>query len=338
MKHFLPQLEILTEAPFWRSRQVKYFSGSWEDVCTQIPQFELRAFGGSENESENPFYRTVYRKPLTKVEQEVPIGVVSPRYSLAQHREVAELCIKGFSNAGIDISTLRCELGLSELGEWMNFRVYFPEDYVFSPHDAEDLQLRLECFNSVDGSSRLVIFLGWFRLVCSNGMIIGETMEQLRDVHNKHMDLERIPKMFASAMKKINREKARLNKWGETPVNDLQIRDWADGALADKWGKKAAFRVYQICLTGRDAGQEDPFEGGVPSEKKPILMDVVPGAPSQAATLYDVSQALSWLATQMSNAEKKVEWQAHIPALIDTLAKVEARPKKLNDQADLFEA
>lgn len=39
----------------------------------------------------------------------------------------------------------------------MNFRVYFPNSYSFTDAHGNKLDLRLECFNSVDGSSRLMM-------------------------------------------------------------------------------------------------------------------------------------------------------------------------------------
>ncbi len=35
--------------------------------------------------------------------------------------------------------------------------------------------MRLECLNSVDGSTRFRAERGWFRLVCSNGLRFGIT-------------------------------------------------------------------------------------------------------------------------------------------------------------------
>lgn len=332
-------VEILNETSLWRSREVKYLSGSWLDIKEQMPEFALKDFGDSEVEGEgvNPFYKTVYRLPRNRIEKEVPIGLVSQSYTLAQHQEVGQLCMEGFEKADIDISTLRCELGLSEFGEWMNFRVYFPDTYNYRASDREDLNLRLECFNSVDGSSRLVIVLGWLRFVCSNGMIISETMEQLRDVHNKHMNLDRIPIMIGKAMQKIKKEKARLERWGKEEVTESQITQWVDEVLADKWGKKAACRAYHICLSGRDVESADLFEGGPSTKKSVIKLDPVPGSPSTSKNLYDVCQALSWLATQRNSAEQKVEWQTQVPSLLDKLSKTDGAIKdpKLG-QVDLF--
>jgi hypothetical protein len=54
--------------------------------------------------------------------------------------------------------------------------------------------------------------------------------------------------------------------------------------------------------------------------QKPIrLLDRVPGAPERAATKYDVSQALSFVATHRNNTEERLSWQAEIPRLLADL-------------------
>jgi hypothetical protein len=126
---------------------------------------------------------------------------------LASHRDVAALCRKGIVGRGIDLfesgidaGELRYEVGLSELGEWMNFRIYLPDQYSFTDADGQTLDLRLECFNSVDGSSRLVILFGRFRFVCSNGLVIGETKIEIKERHGQRLDLASIPERIREAL------------------------------------------------------------------------------------------------------------------------------------------
>jgi hypothetical protein len=90
------------------------------------------------------------------------------------------MCLAGIREHEIDPGLLRREVGLTPLGEWMNFRAYFPETFSHEPRDGNKLALRLECFNSVDGSSRLVILFSWLRLICTNGLMIRETKAALR--------------------------------------------------------------------------------------------------------------------------------------------------------------
>ncbi|WP_292532502.1 DUF932 domain-containing protein [Methylocystis sp.] len=314
-------ITILSEEASWRSRDVRYYEGDWASIQTVIPEFYLAAFAAGEEDPANPFLQTVMRKPMSAVERPIPIGVVSHTYSLAQHREVAEICRQGLKNARIKLDGLRYQLGLSELGEWMNFRVYFPTDYDFID-DRGNVRLRLECFNSVDGSSRLMIVFGWLRFVCSNGLVIGESKIEIRERHGQNLDLGSIAERIRPALAAVAADRARMEKWqGEKIVID-GIKTWADEKLSEKWGKKAAARVFHICDAGKDIEFEDPFAPGAATEKPFRFLGPVPGAPERAATKYDVAQALSFVATNRKNAEERVAWQADVPHLLQSLAPI----------------
>lgn len=266
--------------------------------------------------------KSVIRIPRTKFEQVIPVGTVSNTYTLAQHDEVAAKCFAGMQAAGIVTDELRCELGLTELGEWMNLRIYFPKQYNCTPQDGKQLALRLECFNSVDGSSRLVILLGWLRFVCSNGLVIGETKTELRDIHNKHMDLEKIPAIICEALDLVHDDLQQIASWEGHLVRPDVLRVWTNKILCEHWNKKAACRVYHICTSGFDVDIADPFVANNATDKLVRQVQQVPGAPVPAKNLYDVSQALSWVASRRNNTEEKVEWQSAIPGLIERLGAI----------------
>ena len=313
-------IQELVETGRWRARDVTYWAGPWSQVKKQIPEFKTEEFRTAENTPANPYMNAVVRVPRTKFEQSVPVGTVSKIYTLAQHADVGERCLEGIRLAGIMTDGLKCELGLTELGEWMNLRIYFPEKYSHKPMDQERLDLRLECFNSVDGSSRLVIFLGWLRFVCSNGLVIGETKAELKDVHNKNMDLEKIAGIIADGLKFVEKDKKRISSWETQLIKHERFVPWVNKTLTERWNKKAACRVFHICETGYDVEISEPFAPGAATEKPVVKGQDVPGAPKKAVNLYDVSQALSWVATERNNPEEKVEWQSAIPGLIQKLA------------------
>ena len=312
-------VELTDETVRWRARDASFMAGRWTTVSKRIPTFSIEDFKAKADGPSNPHIRTVVRQPLTVTEQPIPVGVVSNTYRLAQHKEVVEMCLKGLHQHGIDPQVLRCEVGLTALGEWMNFRAYFPESYDHSPKDGNKLALRLECFNSVDGSSRLVILLGWFRFICTNGLIIGETKAELRDTHDENLNLEIIPEIISKGLVKVKADLERLKKWEDTKVELPLFEEWIDRHLAEHWGKKAACRTLHICRSGADVEITDPFAGGKASEKPVKALNAVPGAPNPASNLYDVCQALSWLATTRKSAEERLEWQSHIPKLIENL-------------------
>ena len=312
-------MSILPGEAQWRSRKVRYYSGDWDTLQTIIPEFDLVPFRAGDGEPANPFLQTVMRRPLSAAERLTPIGTVSNTYSLAPHREVAALCRNALIDAGIDPSGFRYEVGLSELGEWMNFRIYLGEKYKFNDKYKEKLDLRLECFNSVDGSSRLVILFGWLRFVCSNGLVIGETKIEIKERHGQNLDLASIAERIQPALEAVEADRARMTRWESVQINIKGVASWVDKNLSDEWGKKAAARVFHICDSGKDIEIEDPFAPGSATEKPVRYLARVPGSPERAETKYDVSQAMSFVATHRNNAEERVGWQADIPSLLNVL-------------------
>lgn len=315
-------IALTSESGRWRARDVSYYSGRWRQLVRLLPTFELTDFRAAATGPPNPYLRAVVRQPRTRAEQSIPVGIVSNTYSLAQHADVVAKCIEGIRSTGIDTDSLHCELGLTELGEWMNLRVYFPTAFAYQVHRkvGDVMDLRLECFNSVDRSSRLVVLFGWRRLVCTNGMVIGETVTELRDVHDENLTLDPVPEMVREGLEKVAGELKRLNAWERTAVPDTALVSWIDEDVSKAWGVKAACRVFHICRDGHDVELSDAFARGKASEKPVARTRVVPGSVVPATTLFHVSQAMSWVATERRNPEERVEWQRQIPQLLRRLA------------------
>jgi hypothetical protein len=98
------------------------------------------------------------------------------------------------------------------------------------------------------------------------------------------------------------------------------LKHWIDGTLSDCWGKKAAARTFHICQSGFDAELAGPFEKGPATDKSMRATVQVPGAAVPAKTLYDVIQALSWIATRRNDTDERLKWHLDIPALIEQIA------------------
>ena len=308
-------LQICQETLRWRSREVRYYTGGWDEVLSVVPDFETVPFRAGPEEPSNPFLLTVLRKPLAAVERPMPVGVVSHRYSLIQHRDVAARCREGLVLAGIDSDDLCYEVGVSQLGEWMNFRIYLPDEYSLCDSHGQKVDLRLECFNAVDGSSPLIVLFGWYRLVCANGMVIGESKIEIRERHGELLEIDSIAERIASSLDAAQAGTRRLEDWEREPIDIDDLAPWVDGSVTKLWGKRAAARVFHICCSGHDVKIDD-FVRGRASEKPVRSRMPVPGSPIPASTKYDVSQALSFVATRRTDADDRLGRQANIPALL----------------------
>ena len=138
-------LEPMLTTGRWHSRPVTYWGGQWRQLRGQIPQFKIDDFRVSNEAPSNPYMKSVVRQPRTSSEKMIPVGVVSNTYTLVQHDQVVEKCFEAFRKVKIDPDPLRCELGLTELGEWMTIRVFFPDRFSYTPNDGQRLDLCLEC-------------------------------------------------------------------------------------------------------------------------------------------------------------------------------------------------
>ena len=325
-------IQQTSEDARWRSRQVRYYCGHWTAIANVIPAFDLKPFvsvpevGAPRTpfqpelgELANPFLQVVTRRPMTSGEAPIPVGVVGRSYRLVQHKDAAALCRRTLTEElGVKEGELSYELGLSELGEWMNLRIYFPKRPPYID-DRNELTLRLECFNSVEGSCRLVILFGWLRFVCTNGMIIGETKVDVRERHGGHLDLVPLGDRIREAFEGVNADLSRISGWHKHSVSLDGIGKWADAHVTNRWNKTAAARVFHICRSGHDVRIADPFVPGAATEKPVVFLDRVEGSPERATTAYDVAQALSFVATRRRNAEERLRWQGDISRLLDKL-------------------
>jgi hypothetical protein len=311
--------EISLETGRFRARDIEYVTGSYDSVQKRIPEFELAPFRLSDVLPANPYLQAVVRKPLFPAEQSMPVGVVSNSYSLVQHREAAELCIAALRESKLNIDSLKCELGLTPLGEYMVFRVYLPDEHGFTAKDKHPTALRVELINSVDGSHRLVVFFSWLRLICLNGMMIRATKTEVRELHNQALDLSKVSDGIRAGLALAAEDIKKLQEWENTNLNLDKFRLWVDGELTAAWGKKAASRVFHIAIEGFDTKLTNPFEGGPASKMQVEPVEPVPGANAPAKNFYSLLQALTWVSTRRNNVEERLEWQGQIPVLMKGL-------------------
>ena len=302
------------------SRPVSRYSGDMESLLRFLPEFELAAFRSDAAMRPHPVLRLVLRKQRKELWSKRAVGAVSRSYALVQHGEAVELCLGAFERAGLDRSELQGELALSELGEWMDFSFSLPAAYGFQDTYGHDLDFRCGVTNSVDGSSPLKVRFNWFRQVCSNGMVVREKRRErmihrtgIRETEWEKLDAleRRIDKAFSAAAK----DRETLASWQRSPVGPAALREWADDPLKRMWGPTRAGRVFSICGTGRDM-EFDSWSRIIPSKLEGQSLGAVPGSPARATTIYDVVQALSWVASGQADIETRIERQAQIPKLL----------------------
>jgi hypothetical protein len=81
-----------------------------------LPIFERHDFG------ENEYLDVIFRLPFGSDSRTIPVGSVSKRYFLVQHRELVQRINSGLEGIGIKPAEVPVELWISEYGERIRMR------------------------------------------------------------------------------------------------------------------------------------------------------------------------------------------------------------------------
>ena len=261
----------------------------------------------------------IIRRPILEYDSEIPVATVSKSYQLIQHRQVIKAIVDALAQVGINHNEVKAELMMSQYGERVGLHIQFPDAYSFDPGDGHELALQLCVYNSVDRSSRFRAVLGWFRLVCSNGMIVGSAQSDYKRCHNQTLVLSDFNGLLTQGIELAVTDQIHLEKWCKTGFHKEQLTYWIDNYVAKKWGVIAATRAYHIATSGMDVHVKPFSKQVLPSQKTVTFGNSVPGSSNPAQSIYDVYQVLSWLAGKRNDIDGQLNWQREIPALMASL-------------------
>jgi hypothetical protein len=308
----------------WMNSAVTLHAGKVTEITKHVPAFDRRPFAliqsGGIAVRENARLDTIVRLPLNGDAYCVPIGVVSKDYALLQHSSVIDETVKALEESKIAPASVDSELRLTELGERMKLSLRLPDNYVFDPGDQFPMTVRLECINSVDGSTRFRAVMGWFRLVCSNGLTVGITRSESDRRHVGDLQLKHIGDVLRTGINEYKLERDTLIRWRDAVVSDKKLRIWVEKDLKACWGLKAASRAWHIARTGCDVDVLGPYKNQSPTTVPVESIKPVPGSPEESTSLFDLSQILAWLAKERRDIQQQMEWREQIPELMVSLA------------------
>jgi hypothetical protein len=204
-------------------------------------------------------------------------------------------------------------------------------NYDFDPGDGYFIEPKVNVLNSVDKTTALEINVTWYRLVCSNGML-GRTDARLRKIHLKSRKSNNIKEFLEEQLDRALEDQLQYQQWyqrkiytqqlSEAKPSQGQIEHWLDKTVAKRWDVHVAARAYHIAKTGHDA------EFVNRSKKKKVKFNEldlakyrnrVPGSFARVRNAYDISQVLSWIASQRTTIQDQLDWMRDIPDLIQAL-------------------
>ena len=309
-------------------------NGNFAEIASRLPQFGRQPFTmSSVNGNEvgvNPYLDMIYRLPARQGEAPVPVGVVSKNYRLVDHQHVLRTVSEVLADIDIDSSkmTLRGEWTVN--GERARFSLIFPPDDRFTVNfgDQDEMRFRIEIFNSVDGSCKLMAVAGWLRFVCYNGLILGKAVLHIRQQHRQQLQIEELGRLFRDALQTAQEDQGTIATWRSRQIEPGVLAEWVDKDIFNKWGLKGAARVLAISRHGWDVKLKGDLRNHLPSEVATEKTIPVPGAERPVDTVFGASQVLTWVAGQRAELQDDLEWRTQVPDLMQLLLR-RSQPRAL---------
>ena len=305
----------------WTGRPATIHKSEFKDIIEHIPTFETRDFQingeGESNEYLNMIVNTNH--------PEMPITTVSKSYSLIQHLDVLEAVDTALGNLNYAPGSLDSDVTITEYGERMWVKIRFPEEHSFDPGDGHKLDLQMHALNSVDKSMRLVFRIGWFRIICENGLMQMHNVTTTSKKHTASLGDLSLKEYFSTNIEEVAKEQDQYHIWHKQTIKpgDGVLEHWIDSTVTNRWGVPNAARAYHIMETGYD-GKPDrgqmlnpalrvtPHRLHVPSHIE------VPGS-KPAENMYDVVNALSYLSSHQESIQTGYDMMNDVPKLMQAL-------------------
>lgn len=308
-----------------REPPTRWLRGRLDEVIPALPEFDRRPFAlapeneGSWHANELLDLIATRESPASAWPQR-PVAVVSKAYRLIGHREVADRVVESLAGLDIEARGLDTHATLDRYGARMSLEINLPARWLVNPGDGHPLILQLRCLNSVDATSTLRLRFVWYRLVCTNGLVVGFAEDERRLRHRDSRSAPTLREEIAEGLALARADRLAVGRWLERRIDPAALAPFADGVLRDRWGARDAARFLHIARTGRDAEFADRFQPGKPSEKRMTATIEVPGSPPAARTEWDAAQALSWIARDRRDAAAHLDRLLDIPPLVARLA------------------
>ncbi len=208
---------------------------------------------------------------------------------------------------------------------WLQMR--FPEAQRFDPGDGHPLTLQFHALNSVDRSTPLTFEFGWYRLICSNGLMRLNSGNKFCRRHTISLTPESLVEYLNKIIIETESETETYKKWQQQPVkiddHSHPLENWVDTVVTNKWGNVLAARTYHILKTATDGKVNHKDLKNRDRRKTPHKIRVIPKLKVPGAqpvkNVYDVANTLSWLASHQPALQKRYKHMTEVPELLKKL-------------------
>ncbi len=148
-------------------------------------------------------------------------SIVSPKYKIVKHVDVLSKVEEAISKH-IEYGRFERTLATFANGARMQAKYVFP-DVTVSVKGADNIHPSVEIRNGYDGMWGFGVLFGAFRLVCSNGLVIGQKVLNFRKKHYNPAQQFLMQDMLSDSMENFSEQTKIWKSWSEQVMEQAQI-------------------------------------------------------------------------------------------------------------------
>tara|TARA_R100000734_G_C3316046_1_gene108353 strand:+ start:49 stop:831 length:783 start_codon:yes stop_codon:yes gene_type:complete len=184
----------------------------------EVPIFKdvVTHYLGTHDKNGRSGYKFIVRKDTRQI-----LSVMTDDYKLVTNKQIIDAAVPTLKKFGAEV---REAVSLAN-GQRTVYKWIMPKEFIkIDSKDVMNPEIIIK--NSYDGSLQIHILAGAFRLVCSNGMIIGKTISNHNYKHNVgNTRLDNLEEVISKVIAKTKAEGSKLPKLKDTKLNELHIID-----------------------------------------------------------------------------------------------------------------
>ncbi len=162
-------------------------------------------------------HKAIYRPDIEKT-----IAIVGIDYKILENARIFKTFEDSLRSSELDTTGMERIVELAKNGQKTYVRYRLPAHSVNVGNRTDNTILEFCAINSYDGSTSFTAFMGGYRLICSNGQVLGDDLSFLRGRHTKNLEIEKTADKFRIAAEKFVFMGDKWNQWATTKITVVE--------------------------------------------------------------------------------------------------------------------
>ena len=172
-------------------------------------------------------------------------AIASSKYKLVTHEEVMEN-VESVIEEVNKYGPYTKKINLDKEGARMRTTYKFMEMEMPVGDKGDLINPTIEVFNSYDLSWRHTVMIGAYRMVCTNGMVVGEEFMSYKKKHTQDLYLKDVQRAMGGGLEQMEKQVKQWDTWRNETIEQDQVTKIFDKMQLNGKEKEALIKTKEV--------------------------------------------------------------------------------------------